>query len=676
MKKITVLFLLIFSVFFVYSEERALKFEDMFKAGRLGSLSISEDGLNVVYSVKFPNLEKNNFKTDIYLTNLKTKETKKLTSSKGNNFSPVFRNTKLISFISTRDGDSQLYEMDIDSGKTEKLSSIPGGIDSFLFIPGSKRFVFQKEIFPCKKSIEESITKEKEIKDSGVDVKVLTSLMYRVWNYWKDGKRSHIFKADTEGKSGIDLTPGNYDTPPLDLGGKMDYSFSPDGKIFAFVKNTDKMVAISTNNDIFIKTSGSENEKNITVENKGSDANPVFSPRGDSIAYISMDREGFEADKHNIILYNLKTEKKTNLTLNFKFSVNEFVFSPKGSYIYFTSSESIYIPIYRLRVKDKKIEKIAGELFASDLNITSDGRHLVFLNQSVSAPKEVFKIKLKGRKLSRVTNINGDVFKEIKMNPVERFSFKGAKDDMVEGIIIKPPFFDPEKKYPMVFLIHGGPQGAWGDDFHFRWNMSLFASPGYVVAAINFHGSRGYGQDFTDAVSKDWGGAPFKDLIIGQKYLVENFDFIDKDNIVAAGASYGGFMINWIAGNYNKFEYPFQCLVSHDGIFDSRSMYYSTEELWFEEWEHGGTPWTSDLYEKFNPSRFVQNFKIPLLIIHGEKDFRVPVSQGLMLFTAYQRRGIKSKMLYFPNEDHFVKKPKNARFWWKSVLGWFKEHLK
>jgi len=675
MKKTLIALLVILIPLYAFSEKRALTFEDMFKAGRLGALSLSPDGSKVLFQVKIPDLEKNSFKTDVYIASLKTGDIKKLTHSKGNNVSPAFRSDKEISFISTREGDPQLYVMDLADGKEKQISSVPGGIGSYLWLPGNNRFAFQKDIFPGKKTIEESLKKDRQIEESGVDVKVLNALMYRVWNYWKDGKRSHIFLADENGKSGKDLTPGNYDTPPLDLGGSQDFVFSRDGKHFAYVKNTDKMVAISTNNDIFLKNLSTGEEKNITVENRGSDVNPVFSPEGRKMAYISMEREGFEADKHNIILYDLKTGKRDNLTASFKFSVNQFVFSPRGSYIYFTASESAFVPIFRVRVKDKRIQKISGNVYASSLNITAGGKYLVFLNQSVSSPKDVYKIRIRGRKMSRVTDFNGEVFADVEMNPVERFVFSGAGDDPVEGLLIKPPFFDPEKKYPMVFLIHGGPQGAWGDDFHYRWNMSLFASPGYVVAAINFHGSRGYGQKFTDAVTKDWGGAPFIDLVKGQKYLVENYTFIDGDKIVAAGASYGGFMINWIAGNYDQFTYPFKALVSHDGIFDARSMYYSTEELWFEEWEYGGQPWNSDLYEKWNPARFVEKFKIPMLIIHGEKDFRVPVSQGLMLFTAHQRRGVKSKMLYYPNEDHFVQKPKNAQFWWKSVFAWFEEHI-
>ncbi|MEN8153527.1 MAG: S9 family peptidase [Acidobacteriota bacterium] len=676
MKKITILILILAIPLLISGDGRNLKFEDMFKAGRLSALKISPNGENAIFSAKIPNLKNNNFKTDVYMVNLKDKKLKKITLLKGNYTSPEFLTDNVISYLSARDGDNQLYSFNLKSGKEKIVSDIKGGIDGYSWLPGKRSFVFLKEIFPCKKNIKESLAMDEAIEKNGVEVKVLKSLMYRVWNYWKNGKRSHVFLFKGKEKEALDLTPGNFDTPPLDLGGKQDYTFSPDGKIFAYVKNVDKMVAISTNNDIFLKDMESGTEKNITLEKKGSDVNPAFSPDGNSIAYISMEREGFEADKHNITLYNVKSGKKNILTSDFKFSVKEFIFSPNGKYIYFNAYESIYVPLYRIRLKTGKIEKLASKVYVSDLNITPDGRKIIFLNQTITYPKEVFQLSIKGKKLSKVTTFNDQIFKNVIMNPIETFTFKGAKGDMVEGALIKPPFFDKTKKYPMVFLIHGGPQGAWGDDFHFRWNMSLFSSPGYIVAAINFHGSVGYGQDFTDAVTKDWGGAPFVDLIKGQEYLVKNFPYIDENKIVAAGASYGGFMINWIAGNYERFTYPFQCLVSHDGIFDSRSMYYSTEELWFEEWEYGGTPWNSDLYEKFNPSRFVEKFKIPMLIIHGEKDFRVPVSQGIMLFTAYQRRGIKSKMLYYPNEDHFVKKPKNAQFWWKSVLGWFAEHIK
>ncbi len=441
------------------------------------------------------------------------------------------------------------------------------------------------------------------------------------------------------------------------------------------MKNTDPVVAISTNNDVYLRDLRSGQEKNVSADNHGADANPVFSPKGNYLAYLSMRRPGFEADKKDIILYDLKTGARRNLTAAFANTIGSFVFAADEKAIYFIASESIYEPVFKLQIASRKIEKIVPAVNANSLSLTADGKSLVYLVQNVAMPQEIFKYDLRRRQQTQLTRFNQEHFKDVLMNRAETFRFQGAKGETVEGFLVKPPFFDASKKYPLVFLIHGGPQNAWTDDFHYRWNHSLFASPGYVTAAINFHGSPGYGQAFTDSISGDWGGAPFVDLVKGQQYLVENFPFIDAGRIVAAGASYGGFMINWIAGHSDEFKYPFRCLVSHDGIFDSRSMYYATEELWFEEWEHGGTPWQSALYEKWNPANSVEKFKVPMLVVHSEKDFRVPVSQGLMLFTALQRRGIKSEMLYFPDENHFVQKPQNARLWWRTVFAWIAENI-
>jgi len=686
MKKIILALLLILTFISLNTliAKRAMQFEDMFKAGRLSSLKISPDGKMIVFVVTQPDISKNTYKRDIYSVSIKGNNLNKLTNSKGNNFSPYFLNNSEISFVSTRDGELKLYKKSLKNNKTTLIegASVPNGFGSYIWTPNKDAIAFQTDIYPCTTTIEESIKKEKAIKAKGVDVKVLTSLMYRVWNSWKDGKKSHIFYKKLSEEKSKDLTPGNFDTPPLDLGGHQDFVFSPDGKYFSFVKNTDKMVAISTNNDIFFKDMKTGKEKNITIDNKANDMNPVFSSNGRYFMYLSMKRAGFEADKKDIILIDLKTWKKKNLTEEFKYTVGNILFSKDSKYIYFTTGESVYHPIYRIRIRKNfkrkvKLEKLIHNVNTSNLTITPNGKELVFLNETVKMPREIFSFNIRKRSLKQVTNFNKDIFKDIELNKLEIYSFKGAKGDTVEALMVKPPFFDKNKKYPVVFLIHGGPQGGFKDAFHYRWNQSLFAAPGFVAISINFHGSTGYGQKFTDVVSKDWGGAPFQDIVIGQKYFLDNFKFLDKNKVVAAGASYGGFMINWIAGHHDKFAYPFKALVTHDGIFDSRSMYYSTEELWFEEWENGGTQFDNPkAYEAHNPSNFVKNFKIPMLIVHGEKDFRVPVSQGIMLFTALQRRGIKSKFLYFPNEDHFVQKPKNARFWWKSVHSWFKENIK
>jgi len=676
MKKLYIILICLFLTATLWSQERAMNFEDIFAAGRLSAPAVSPDGKWVVFEVKIPNIAANTFQTDLYATDLQGRTLKKLTDGKGNNSNPRFMRSGLLTFVSTRGGDPQVCSLELGNPAVIKtVTAIAGGVGDFIWSSDGKSIAFAKDVDPQAKTFAEAVAMEKEAGDSKVKAKVLNALLFRVWDSWRDGKRSHVFKHQPGSPEFVDLTPGDFDTPPLDLGGSQDYLFSDDGAWFVYVKNTDPVVAVSTNNDIYLRSLSSGQEKNISSDNLGGDANPVFSPKNNYLAYLSMRRPGFEADKKDIILCNLKTGAQQNLTAAFPDTIASFVFGADEKTIYFIASESIYEPIFKLQIASKKIEKIVPAINANSLRLTPDGKSLVYLAQNVTMPQEIFKFDLRRRQQTQLTRFNREIFKDVQMNRAEIFRFKGAKDEMVEGFLIKPPFFSPDKKYPLVFLLHGGPQNAWTDDFHYRWNHSLFASPGYVVAAINFHGSPGYGQAFTDSISGDWGGAPFVDLVKGQQYLVENFPFIDRDKIVAAGASYGGFMINWIAGHSDEFKYPFRCLVSHDGIFDSRSMYYSTEELWFEEWEHSGTPWESALFEKWNPANNVDKFKVPMLVVHSENDFRVPVTQGLMLFTALQRRGVKSKMLYFPDENHFVQKPLNARLWWQTVLGWFQENI-
>ncbi len=676
MKKFIFVFLSLVLTIQLCSEKKALSFNEMFTVGRLSSPTLSADGKWVAFAVKTADINANTFQTNIYISDLQGLSLKKLTDGKGSQSNPHFLKSGLLTFVSTADGVPQVYALDLKNPQEVKaLTNVASGIDSFIWSHDETSIAFAQDIDPRAKTFAEAMALEKESENSKVKAKYLTALMFRVWDSWRDGKRSHVFLHRPGSSEFNDLTPGGFDTPPLDLGGIQDYVFSGDGVWFAYVKNTDPVVAISTNNDVFLRDRRSGEEKNISAANQGGDANPVFSPGHKYLAYLSMRRPGFEADKKDIILYDLKTGAQRNLTAAFPDTIADFVFGKDEKTIYFIASQSIYEPIFKLQLSSNKIEKIVPAVNANSLRLTADGRALVYLVQNVAMPQELFKFDLRRGRQTQLTRFNAEFLKDIQMNRAEIFRFKGAKEEMVEGMLLKPPFFDANKKYPLVFLIHGGPQGAWTDDFHYRWNHSLFASPGYVVAAINFHGSTGYGQPFTDSISGDWGGAPFVDLVKGQQYVVENYPFIDGDRIVAAGASYGGFMVNWIAGHSDEFKYPFRCLVSHDGIFDARSMYYSTEELWFEEWEHGGTPWESLLYEKWNPANYVAQFKVPMLVVHGENDFRVPVSQGLMLFTALQRRGVESKMLYFPDENHFVQKPQNARLWWQTVLGWFAEHI-
>ena len=369
----------------------------------------------------------------------------------------------------------------------------------------------------------------------------------------------------------------------------------------------------------------------------------------------------------------MKNGKTTNLTADFDRDAGYPVFGPDSSYIYFATDNHHKSTIYRVATKGGPVKKLVDEHCNIQPCLTPDGKTLIFLRQTVNLPYEIFCAAADGSKVRQLTFSNRELLAKIAMPELETFWFKSFDGWRVQGLLLRPPHFDAKKKYPLICLIHGGPQGVWSDDFHYRWNLSLFAAPGYVVVAINPRGSKGYGQRFCDAVSGDWGGGPYRDIICGLDAALSQFPFIDKNQQGAAGASYGGYMINWIAGHSDRFD----CLVSHDGVSETVSEYGSTEELWFPEWEFRGTPYQNpQLYDKFSPIRYAKNFHTPTLVIHGQLDFRVPVTQGLQMFTALQRQGVPSRLLYFPDEDHFVRKPQNARLWWNQVHGWFRRWLK
>ncbi len=662
------LFLLSVLTLAIGQEKHPITFEDFFSMQRLGTVAVSPAGDRVAFDVTVPNIEQNNFKTDIWLLNLRNNRITRLTNDEKSSSGPVWTpDGKAIYF--NRKG--QIWKLNPENKKATQVTDFATGAGGVVFNAQGTRMLFTSEVYPdCQTEACNKLRLE-EKKNSKVKARLIDHLFYRHWNRWLDGKRSHVFIADADGQNIKDVTPGDYDTPPLDLGSGHDYTFSPDGKEICFVRNTDPMVAASTNNDLFIEDLATGKISRLTA-NKGNDNNPNYSPDGRYIAYASMERAGFEADRQRLMLYDRQTKATRELTKGFDLSVSSILWSPDGKEIYFTVAENGSISLYRVAIADAKITPVLKGHYISAVQFAGKN-HLVFKEQSEAMPYEIFSLDLKSGKRTRLTHINDERLKQLALSQLEPFSFTGAKGDVVHGFIMKPPFFDPNKKYPAIELIHGGPQGAWTNDFHYRWNYQMFAAPGYVIFMINFHGSRGYGQAFTDAVSKDWGGAPYRDILIGTEYVLSHYPFIDRERVGAAGASYGGFMINWIAGADN----PFKCLVSHDGVYEQVSMYGATEELWFPEWEFNGTPWQKgSLYQKWNPANRAANFKTPTLVIHGEHDYRVPYTQGLQMFTALQRQGVESKLLFFPDEDHFVRKPQNARLWWKTVHEWFASHLK
>jgi dipeptidyl aminopeptidase/acylaminoacyl peptidase len=503
-----------------------------------------------------------------------------------------------------------------------------------------------------------------------------------------------------------DLTPGDYDAPVFSLGGQDDYAFSPDGQEVCYASNHDKNPAASTNNDLWIVPVTGGPAKNITADNPASDSSPLYSPDGRYIAYRAQQRPGYESDRFRLMLYDRKTGEKKNLTENLDRWVGDFAWGPRSSSIYFVAENAGESWIYQKMLDGSNWKKTPGyhadsdilELargFNDDLAVSAQSEALLFTSMSIQRPTEIHwlgidscsyapsicettekgvsnrigssQFPLSSDSSVTLTHANDAVLSQVSMSPLESFWFIGAHNDKVEGFLVKPPNFDASKKYPLKFIVHGGPEVPMGDEWSYRWNAELFAASGYVVIMINFHGSPGYGQKFIDAINGDWGGAPFEDLMKGLDYAEQAYPFIDKDRECALGASYGGYAINWILGHTDRFK----CLVSHDGMFNAESAWGDTEELWFNNWEFKGTPYDNrELYRKWSPHEYAKNFRTPTLVVHSQKDYRLDVSQGFDLFTTLQMEGVPSEMLYFPDEGHWVLKPQNSQLWYKTVNDW------
>ena len=653
--------------------KRAVTFDDLISFGRVFDPQISPDGKTAAFVITWQLREENKSSSNIYLTGIKGENFRQLTNAKGDNNSPRWMpDGKTIAFISTRDGESQIWTISIAGGEAKKISHITTEASGLVVSPDGKWFAFSSDVYPECLNEDCNAKRREAAEKSKVKAKLFTSLPYRVWNAWKDGKRSHLFVMPADGGKAVDLTPGEYDIPPIDLGGNWDYAFSPDSKEIAFTRNPDTLVAISTNNEIYIVPVTGGTPKNIS-NNPANDSQPLYSPDGKYIAYRMMRRAGFESDRRELVLYERASGKRINLTDTFDYRVDDVVWSPDSKSLFFNADDKGNVSIFHATVPDKKISTILDKGVNASLQLTPDGQTMIMARETMSLPAELFSIERDGSDLKQITFINEEKLSRLEMNSRESFWFDGAEGTRVQGLFLKPPFFSMNSKYPLIFLVHGGPQEQWRDEFHYRWNAQMFASRGYAVVMINPRGSTGYGQKFTDEISKDWGGKVYEDLMRGLDYVLRTYSCIDSNRMAAAGASFGGYMMNWILGHTDRFR----CIVSHDGVFNPASAYGTTEELWFNEWEFGGTPYKNpELFKKWSPMEFVQNFKTPTLVIHGQLDYRLDVSEGFQLFTALQRQGVKSKMLYFPDEYHFVVKPQNSELWYKTVLDWIDENTK
>ncbi len=695
---------------------RPMTFEDMMKMRRLGDTALSPDGKWVLFAATDVDLEKNTRTSHLWIVpTAGGKETALTASEAGESRGRFSPDGRQILFLSPREGGQQIYlaSFDKDTGKIgepQKLTGISTEADGATWSPDGQRILFTSAVYPDCPSTPETQDacdrqRDAERADSKVKARIFTSLLYRHWNAYTGDKRSHLFLVPASGGTPRDLNPGDtHDVPPFSLGGPDPYAFSPDGKEVAFEENLDPVPAISTHVDIFTLRLDDPAAKPVKITTSaGGNFSPAYSPDGKYIAFRSQARAGYESDKFRLMLYNRQSKQITEPIPEFENWIDEIAWDSGSEIIYFTSGSKGEEPIYQLQPFTRLGERfhliqVTGPGEFGDIHFVTDAHMLVATKMTARQPAEIVTLDQSTVTSSlgaawpkdvpiptivaeekQLTHLNSALLSQLDLPKMDSFSFRSIGQVKVQGFLIKPPNFDPNKKYPVKFLIHGGPQGAWGDMWSYRWNAELLAANGYVVLMINPRGSTGYGQAFVDGVNGDWGGKPYIDLMRGLDYAERSFPYIDKTRECALGASYGGYMANWILGHTDRFK----CIVTHDGMFNPVSAYGATEELWFNEWEFKGKPWdyygkpaSTDPYVKWSPALAAKNFKTPTLVIHGQLDYRLDVSEGFQLFTTLQRQNVPSKMLYFPDEGHWVLKPQNSRLWYKTVNDWVDQYTR
>jgi len=634
----------------------------------VGDPRLSPDGSLVAYTVTTASLQDNRGSTKIWLVDVVSGDSWQALVGAGNDRAPRWSpDGRSLALISTREGGAQIWRLPIRGGEARKVTSVKDGVADFVWSPDGKGLYFWTDV-----RWGDSTEAERRSGPYPTEAKIWTELFYRHWDEWRLGLRSHLFRVNLADGSATDITPFDHDVPPLALGGH-DIAISPVGTEVALVYNPDTVVATSTNNDIFLMGPDGSSPQAIT-SGKGNDNSPQYAPDGRNIAYLSMATPGFESDRQQLMLYQRANGKRTSLTAKWDLSVQDFRWFPDAQSLLVEVEERGGHAFYRLNVADGKTTRVIDGGTNTNMQLSTQGDLISFLRSTGNHPPEVYVADAEGKVVRQLTHVTDAVMATLDVPALESFGFVGAQNDSVFGWVMKPPGFDPAKKYPLIYIVHGGPQGAWLDQWHPRWNYAVFASRGYVVAAVNFHGSTGYGQAFTNSISRNWGSTPYEDLMKGLDRLVK-LPYVDSTRVGAAGGSYGGYMIYWMAGHTNRFK----ALVAHDGIFNPLSMAGTTEEQWFPIWEFGGTPLqpaARAMMERWSPANYISNWSSPMLVVHSQNDFRVDISEGLQAFTALKLRGVPAKFLYFPDENHFVTRPRNRRLWWGTVLDWFDQYLK
>ncbi len=648
----------------------------MLSFDRISDAAVSPDGKLVTFTVATPDVEANKISKDVWIAATDGSAVRRLTSNPDADFGARFApDSRTVYFLSSRSGKSQVWRIAVDGGEATQVTALPVDVNAVEPFPDGKRLLLAIDVYPDSPTLDDTARLEEAAAKSKQNVRAYDQLPVRHWDAWDTGTRSHLFVL-REGGAGepIDLMKGlPYDAPTKPFGGLEEVAIARDGSEIVFAsKMVGREDAWSTNLDLWaVPSDGSAKPRSLTSANPATDTHPVFSHDGTRLAYLAMARPGFESDRLRVVVLDWRTKKAATITEGWDRSPSEIAWSKDDRTLLATADDLGRHPLFAIDVASGRARRIFDRGTVSDVGAAGD--RLVFLRDDLQHPAELWVSDASGGQARAITHLNDARVASVAWGASEQFFFDGAKGDKVYAWLVRPPNVAAGARVPVAFLIHGGPQGSFGDHFHYRWNPQAFSGHGYAAIMVDFHGSTGYGQAFTDAIRGDWGGAPFEDLMKGLDAALARYPFLDKDHMAALGASYGGYMINWINGKTDRFK----ALVCHDGNLDETTAYYETEELWFPEWEHGGVPWeNAGSYSRQSPMSLVAHWKTPTLVIHGGRDYRVVDTQGIATFTALQRRGVPSRLLYFPEENHWVLKPAHSKRWHEEVLAWIDRYAR
>lgn len=663
----------------VLAEGRPFTVEDLVMMKRISDPQVSPSGDRVAFVLRTTDREADRGRTDLWMVGIDGSGLRRLTTDDAGDWSPRWApDGGSLFFLSARSGSSQVWRLPLDGGEARRVTDLPLDAGNLVVAPDGSKIAVSMEVFVDCDTLECTTGRLQEVEERQATGVLYRQLFIRHWDTWKDGRRSHLFVVplNDDGSAGkpVDVSRGlDADVPSKPFGGPEEITFTPDGRGVVFTaREAGREEPWSTNFDLFhAPAAGSAAPRNLTADNPAWDTQPVFSPDGKTLAWLAMRRPGYEADRFRVVLQGWPEGPRRALTEEWDRSPSGVVFSPDGKTIYTTAGDTGTVALFAVDAASGEVRKLLAGGHVRSPQVAGD--RLVFGHDTLTRPVDLFSLRTDGSGLTQLTEINSERLAAIAMGEPEQFSFAGWNGERVHGYVVKPPGLKPGQKVPVAFLIHGGPQGSFGDDFHYRWNPQTYVGAGYAAVMVDFHGSSGYGQAFTDSIRGDWGGKPLEDLQKGLAAALARHPWLDGDRVCALGASYGGYMINWIAGNWPD---RFRCLVNHDGIFDQRMMYYTTEELWFPEWDHEGTYFGNpEGFERHNPALHVDKWRAPMLVVQGALDFRVPETQAFATFTALQRQGIESELLYFPDESHWVLSPSNSVLWHETVEAWLDRWL-